>query len=36
MSVEWKVGSGERKKNMKKKLTVFTLCAMLFAFCGSV
>jgi putative ABC transport system substrate-binding protein len=29
-------GSGESRKNMKRKITVFTLCAMLFALCGSV
>ena len=25
-----------RDKDMKKKITVLTLCAMLFVFCGSV
>jgi len=32
-----KTGASERAvKNMKRKITVFTLCAMLFALCGSV
>ena len=35
-SVEWKVGNRERKKkNMKRKITVRTLCAVLFALCPS-
>lgn len=33
-SVEWRV-DGDREKNMKKKITVLTLSAMLFALCAS-
>ena len=33
-SVEWQV-DGDREKDMKKKITVLTLCAMLFALCSS-
>jgi putative ABC transport system substrate-binding protein len=32
-SVEWQV-DGDRKKDMKKKITVLTLCALLFALCS--
>jgi putative tryptophan/tyrosine transport system substrate-binding protein len=32
-SVEWRV-DGDREKDMKKKITVLTLCAMLFAPCS--
>ena len=33
--VECRVTSGEAEKNMKRKITVLTLCAMLLALCGS-
>ena len=34
-SVEW-MEDGDREKHMTKKITVLTLCAMLFALCVSV